>query len=232
MLVIFHGRRSFVQHISRRAIVLRIRSQPLSELKIDMLSTSIGSCARGRRRNDFRDFAALAFRKLVIFICTTPFSRRRPHRASMPSRIPSNGLSIANHSETRHSAIDPHVSEIFRSELLVLFTVALTPLSPESGAGYFTKCEILVALSRACPTDPIQSPLAAHLPDRLTKANQGDAEKSGADRGECEELKPDHIKRAAPIDNPLREFHKVVGGRADHDLRNESRRALFGFAFG
>ena len=127
-----------------------MRSQLPPALKIDMLSTSIGSCGRRRPRNAFRDFAAFAFLRLVVFMLFDSFQSEKTNRASMPSRIPSNVLSITNHNETRHSATGWRWVMIIRSALLALLNVALTPVSPESEARYFTKCEILVR-SRKLP---------------------------------------------------------------------------------
>ena len=64
------------------------------------------------------------------------------------------------------------------------------------------------------------------LPNSLAETQQGGAEKNRDDQGESEELWPDDIKRASPIDNSLRKFHEVGGGRADHDLLDELRHAL------
>ena len=130
------------QTFSRRRIGSRMRSQLLPELKIDMLSTSIGSCGRRRGRNDFRDFAAFAFRRWIVFMLSDSFQRVKTNRASMPSRMPSNGLSATNHTETPHPAIGWPSFKAIRSALLVLLNVALTPNISRVWRQYFRKCEI------------------------------------------------------------------------------------------
>lgn len=145
-----------------------MRSQLLPELKIDMLSTSIGSCGRRRGRNDFRDFAVFAFRRLVVFMLSDSFQSVKTNRASMPRRIPSNGLSITNHHEKRHPAIGWPSFMAIPSALLALLTVALTPVSPESGARYFTECEIVERLTagvRQTPAMQVSKPAPGAVSD-------------------------------------------------------------------
>lgn len=53
-----------------------------------------------------------------------------------------------------------------------------------------------------------------HLANGLAKANWRDAEESGADEREGEELRPDDIQRPSTIDDALRKLTKWVVGAA------------------
>jgi hypothetical protein len=74
---------------------------PRSELKIDMLNTSIGSCCRQRGRNHFLGFLKLAFGFDFIVIS---FSGREGIQG-LPNKAPTSELRRANQSEKFHRAM-------------------------------------------------------------------------------------------------------------------------------
>jgi len=60
------------QTFSRCGTGLKMRFHPLPELKIDMFKTSIGSCQRLRRWQNFRCFVRLVCLRFIVFILCLP----------------------------------------------------------------------------------------------------------------------------------------------------------------
>jgi hypothetical protein len=62
---------------------------------------------------------------------------------------------------------------------------------------------------------------SSHRADGAPEASVRDAEESGADRGEREELRPDDIQARRPIEDALPQNHEVSGGRCKHHELHE-----------